>query len=399
MQKNPDREWFLFRNEKEEGPYSEELLLQKIKNKEITHETYTFTEGFIDWTLIENSEIIGEHFQSKASLEKELENQQPRHEEKSSWLLKIFTFFSILFALFSIGYFFWDAPSKSFSLKGTPFKQSHSVENKLSALTWSELKEFRTKAQETPFESFALLKNNFEKTKLINLKGALASQINEDYVVALLAPVAGESYAENFDHQILLASAQDGFFNLGPLEKESERDFSGKYQLLLRGKENFIGSTVIELSRADNPEKKQTAFIKAQNNYIEKQSIQNEAPLQAIALADQYKKHLEQLKAPQDLQMNEWVPSFLKVYAEMKRNSLLREFFKKENFSFLTFNQNLLDSVESLQKNQEDSLPKITLLLSNYEKIYSQLNQDYAMKKEAFPSFQSLKKVLMEYQL
>jgi len=60
METDPNRQWFVYDREREQGPYSELELKLKIESGEFSSEAYVYTEGMPDWALISDTEVLQE---------------------------------------------------------------------------------------------------------------------------------------------------------------------------------------------------------------------------------------------------------------------------------------------------------------------------------------------------
>ena len=60
MESDPNRQWFVYFQEKEQGPFSEAELRQRISTKEFSSEAYVFTEGMADWALVKETPVLSE---------------------------------------------------------------------------------------------------------------------------------------------------------------------------------------------------------------------------------------------------------------------------------------------------------------------------------------------------
>ena len=58
MQPDSNRQWFVYFNEKEMGPFFEREVLQKLKISEFDPTAYVFTEGMTDWALVQDTPVL-----------------------------------------------------------------------------------------------------------------------------------------------------------------------------------------------------------------------------------------------------------------------------------------------------------------------------------------------------
>ena len=58
MKPDPSRQWFVYHNEKEMGPFSEPEILAKLGRGEITQASYVFSEGMTDWALLSETQVL-----------------------------------------------------------------------------------------------------------------------------------------------------------------------------------------------------------------------------------------------------------------------------------------------------------------------------------------------------
>jgi hypothetical protein len=55
---DPQRQWFVYFNEKELGPFAEKELLTKIAQGEFDTSAYVFTDGMTDWALVSDTPVL-----------------------------------------------------------------------------------------------------------------------------------------------------------------------------------------------------------------------------------------------------------------------------------------------------------------------------------------------------
>jgi len=58
MSPDPNRQWFVYFNEKELGPFMESEVLRKIAAGDFTESAYVYTEGMSDWTLVSDIPVL-----------------------------------------------------------------------------------------------------------------------------------------------------------------------------------------------------------------------------------------------------------------------------------------------------------------------------------------------------
>src|SRR3712207_4100024 len=60
MKPDRSRQWFVYHNEKEMGPFAESDMHVKLQSGEIDQTAYVFTEGMSDWALVSETPVLGE---------------------------------------------------------------------------------------------------------------------------------------------------------------------------------------------------------------------------------------------------------------------------------------------------------------------------------------------------
>lgn len=58
MNPDPNRQWFVYFNEKELGPFTETELHSKLTSGEFDQNAYVFTEGMTDWALVSDTPVL-----------------------------------------------------------------------------------------------------------------------------------------------------------------------------------------------------------------------------------------------------------------------------------------------------------------------------------------------------
>jgi len=60
MTPDPQRQWFVYHQEKELGPLPESEVLKKLRSREIDDSAFVYTEGMSDWALVSDTSVLRE---------------------------------------------------------------------------------------------------------------------------------------------------------------------------------------------------------------------------------------------------------------------------------------------------------------------------------------------------
>jgi hypothetical protein len=72
---DPKRPWFIYFNEKEMGPFPENVVVAKFHSGEIDNTAYVYTEGMTDWALYKDTPVLAQQQQQQ---------QQPQPQKSTS---------------------------------------------------------------------------------------------------------------------------------------------------------------------------------------------------------------------------------------------------------------------------------------------------------------------------
>ncbi len=297
MESNPTRQWFVYDKEREQGPFNEAELSQKIKSQEFGFEAYVYTEGMSDWALIKDTPVLLESVSApnvEASLESlapsekipepqeniapisqstnestvseasetkspeltiaEIENLQKQSQEKltkkksSLGIIKILVGALAVAALF---FAFYDNRAvlqknlQSDDAESNSNTEDQSEIKKGPSSDWEKLRNFRLEST-VQGPSFMLNSDKFSGDFPI-IHGALSPLLPYDTIKAALFPDTTKTIMPVPFVHLFKVAVQDGFFVVGPLQNKAQNLTPGRYRLLLAFEGNFLGEASFEI--------------------------------------------------------------------------------------------------------------------------------------------------------
>jgi hypothetical protein len=281
MESNPARQWFVYDKEREQGPFNEEELTQRIRAQEFSFEAYVYTEGMSDWALIKDTPILtGEAAvaSSEAPLESPAEKPKesvpqntktevalerpseplipenapvpPIHKAKAPILKVVVASLAVLALLFAL----YENRSRLGAFLGLG-QDSATVESnnnngsvdaaKSASSEWERLRNYRIEST-AQGPSFILDSAHYTGDFPV-LKGAISPLLPLEGLKAALFPDPTRNILPvPFVHFFKLP-VHDGFFVVGPLQVKGQNLPAGRYKLLLASDTSFLGEATFEV--------------------------------------------------------------------------------------------------------------------------------------------------------
>jgi RNA polymerase sigma factor (sigma-70 family) len=428
LESNPQRQWFVYDKEREQGPFFEEELHHKIKAREFSGEAYVYTEGMSDWALIKDTPVLSDEnpienqknqnlprmeIKSKdivltsqmiesfeaPTISDPVENLQSTKAEKQplpkkdSWLLlKTAIVFLVLSAL---GFMIYDKRSlltqKWYSMihnqsAVVSSNTTNTTPEKSTNSDWERLKNFHLEST-AKGPSFILDSSEYFGEFPI-IKGALSPLLQFDNVKVAFFPDSTKSLLTVPFVRYMKVPVWDGFFTFGPVHDKSRALPPGRYNILIANENTFLGEASFELGRWPTQpklveiEKKlfndRQVLAKKELDILKKKSIElNEAEKQLSSMSSQLEKSA-----------NNKVPLIIEQKWQIWTSTLDLALKEQEKST-------LAEAMSHLAVSERDILEKKYLLGYSYEEIAKENNRSAgSVRIEAFRALRKLRTTL-----
>jgi hypothetical protein len=259
---DPNRLWFVFIDGKEIGPLKEVEVRHKILTKTFDSSCNAYTEGMADWKILGEIDFFKELFEEKnnATLaEKKISDEFDRipfsaKQQKRKDKAKIFLISSLVMSLVATVFYFWDPTTEEeakllIQNKGSE-ENTANTEDPFSKKDWAELKNYRNR-NDIVGTGFVVARDRIDEDFPI-LKGAVSTNVNSKDIEYRIYPVPGAHLMPLPKVIEGKTSIVNGFFVVGPLSDGGKTLPPGKYRLIAKADQSYLGE--VTLQRGHLPE-------------------------------------------------------------------------------------------------------------------------------------------------
>jgi hypothetical protein len=258
---DPNRLWFVYVDGKEVGPIKEVEVRHKILTKTLNSSCNAYTEGMADWKALSEISFFNELFEEKSPnlSEKNISDEFDKipfsaKQQKRSDKAKTFLIFSIILTVAAAVFYFWNPVSEeeiTLLSKNNPSEQNPvATEDPFAKKDWAELRNYRNR-NDIVGTGFVVARDRIDEEFPI-LKGAVSTNVNSKDIEYRIYPVPGA-------HLMALpkviegkTSIVNGFFVVGPLSDGGKTLPTGKYRLIAKVDQTYLGE--VTLQRGHLPE-------------------------------------------------------------------------------------------------------------------------------------------------
>ena len=259
---DPNRLWFVYIDGKEIGPLKEVEIRHKILTKTFASNFNAYTEGMADWKALCEIELFKELFEEKTSsnlVEKKISDEFDRipfsaKQQKRKDKARIFLISSLVLTLVATVFYFWDPntelETKLLTQGNLTQEASTTVEDPFTKKDWAELKNYRNRT-DIVGTGFVLARDQIDEEFPI-LKGAVSTNVNSKDIEYKIYPVPGAHLMPLPKVIEGKTSIVNGFFVVGPLSDGGKSLAIGKYRLIAKADQSYLGE--VTLQRGHLPE-------------------------------------------------------------------------------------------------------------------------------------------------
>jgi hypothetical protein len=259
---DPNRLWFIYVDGKEVGPLKEVEVRHKILTKALEPSCNVYTEGMADWKALSEISFFNELFEEKSSpslSEKKISDEFDKipfsaKQQKRSDKAKFLLISSLVLTVAAVTFYFWNPSSEEdtalLTKNNIPEENSLTHEDPFAKKDWAELRNYRNR-NDIVGTGFVVARDRIDEDFPI-LKGAVSSNVNSKDIEYRIYPVPGA-------HLMALpkviegkTSIVNGFFVVGPLSEAGKSLPIGKYRLIAKADQTYLGE--VTLLRGHLPE-------------------------------------------------------------------------------------------------------------------------------------------------
>ena len=259
---DPNRLWFVYIDGKEMGPLKEIEVRHKILTKTFEISCNAYTEGMADWKMLGEIELFKELFEEKDStvlVEKKISDEFDKipfsaKQQKQKDKARIFLISSFVLTFFATIFYFWNPNSeietKLLTQNTSSPETTIPTEDPFTKKDWAELRNYRNR-NDIVGTGFVVARDRIDEEFPI-LKGAVSSNVNSKEIEYKIYPVPGAHLMPLPKVIEGKTSIVNGFFVVGPLSDGGKSLSIGKYRLIAKADQVYLGE--VTLQRGHLPE-------------------------------------------------------------------------------------------------------------------------------------------------
>jgi hypothetical protein len=294
---DPNRLWFIYVDGKEIGPIKEIEVRHKILTKAFESSSNAYTEGMADWKTLSEIEFFKELFEDKNTQnlsEKKISDEFDRipysaKQQKKNDKARTFLISSLVLTMLATVFYFWNPNSeietKLLTQNNLNQETNVLVEDPFTKKDWAELKNYRNRT-DVVGTGFVVARDRIDEEFPI-LKGAVSTNVNAKDIEYKIYPVPGAHLMPLPKIVEGKTSIVNGFFVVGPLSDGGKSLATGKYRLIAKADQTYLGE--VTLQRGHLPEGPELQKEEEKLKSIRFQKISE--------LKNTYSKKIEKLEA------------------------------------------------------------------------------------------------------